>query len=518
MNELYDSILLEGSTYILDISSFSEKEKKYWVEKERLKSHISYHPKNSFATVKFVNVVGNVNLFGRTMDIRSPKFFDGHEGNKQFKLLVADLNEISSQLTYSYTGVSSVRRDVDNKSFNPSDIERFDYFYQFTFNFPPGNNLDSLMNKVLSSPNRKTVSYEEMVPISKSKKISKRCFQEIGKSQHFTELTKSHSLFQSNLAQRIQAACGIPLIPINVLALKNTESFDTPENRFIKFFLEEIKSICYRLNQVIIDKGFRTKIYELKSRIESFLQLLFFREIGRLNYFPDSSSVLLNRAGYRELYYHFVQSKFGFTSIVDNLEETSMTSGLKDMAALYEIWVFFELGKRLFNSKEIKQNFSTRGIKNGDVIRGISWTNSNIELKYNFSYSHRNNSSYSLSLRPDISLKIGEELYLFDAKYKFTSASNSNYEEEEIQRIIKAEDIHKMHAYLDAIESAKLSVAIYPGNKFIFYNKMDKTIAKEVSDVSFVGVGAIPLIPNSDGTILDAFILKLFTQSDTVSV
>src|SRR5690606_14529307 len=43
-------------------------------------------------------------------------------------------------------------REVDKKLYNPSDIERFDYFYQFTFKFPPGNNLDSLLIKFYHLP------------------------------------------------------------------------------------------------------------------------------------------------------------------------------------------------------------------------------------------------------------------------------------------------------------------------------------------------------------------------------
>lgn len=511
-DELLESILLEGFSYILDLSTFSEKERRNWVEQERLEKHITYHPKNTIATIKFVNVVGNVNLFGRKVDVRSPKLYDGYGGNEQFKLLVEDLNRISSQLTYSYVGVSTVIREVDMKSLNPSDIERFDYLYQFTFNFPPGNNLNSLVTRALTHPNKKTISFEEIVPISKSKNISRNFLKKIGKVQHFSEIVNSHPLFQSQLVKRIQSASGKSLIPMNVSVISNKESYDTPENRFVKFFLQDIISICHRIEQKIRDKIFLDNVIKLKNEVEKILQWPFFEAIGRLNYLPDSSSVLLNKAGYRELYYHFVQSKFGFKSIVDNLKQISMTAGLKDMASLYEIWTFFEIGKRVFEDKEINQQFSTKGIRNGDVMRGISWKAQDVELKFNFSYMHRNNTSYSLNLRPDISLTINGKLYLFDAKYKFLTNIRNIDEEVEIQRIIKAEDIHKMHAYLDAIESAIFSVAIYPGNRFIFYNKEGKTISSKVSDVTYSGVGAIPLSPNSDNSIMDTFISKLLLE------
>ena len=505
MQEVHNNILLESHNYIIDISEFSDNEVKHWIERERLEKHLHYIPNNNFATLKLTNVVGNVNLFGKTVDVRSTKLYDGYEGNEQFKKLVEELNQIYSQLSYSYTGVSSIKREIDRESFNPSDLERFDYFYKFTFNFPFGYNLDSLMNQVLSSPNKKTISYNEEVHISNSKHVSKRYFQNIGKTQHFSEIAEGHSLFDSPLVNRIRKHLTKSLLPMDVLDVKKKESYDTAENKFIKFFLNEIKSICLRLTQSNNDNVFQKKIEELKNVVDSFLFQPFFKEIGRLYYMPDSSSVLLNKVGYREIYYHFVQSQFGFTSIVDELINTSMKSGLKDIATLYEIWTFFELGKRVFKDKEIAQQFSNRGFKNGDIIQGISWSNTDVELKYNYSYSRRNNSSYSLSLRPDISLKVGSTLYLFDAKYKFSSVRNRE-ENEEILRIVKSEDIYKMHAYLDAIEGAVLSVALYPGNTFVFYNRQDKTIAKSVSETNFEGVGAIPLSPNLNTTILDEFI------------
>lgn len=510
MDELRDEILLEGYSYIADLSDFSENEKKYWIERERLGKFIQYIPNNSFAKLKFINVVGNVNLFGRTLDVRSPKFYDGLNGNEQFKSMVADLNDISSKLTLSHTGVSSVKREVDRDSFNPSDLERFDYLFQFTFNFPAGNNLETLINQVLSSPNKKTISFDEIVSISKSKNISKKFLQQLGKTQEFVRIHQGHSLYDSALVKKIQATSGRHLLPVNVPNIKKKESSDTAENRFIKFFLEEIKSICLRLQQSVKDSLLRDKIYELKGKIDSFLFLPFFKEIGRLQYLPDSSSVLLNKAGYRELYYHFVQSKFGFVSLVKKIEQNSMMSGLKDMAALYEIWVFFELGKRIFGEQIITQEFSTKTINNGDILRGVSWSSDRVELKYNYTFSRSNNSSYSLRLRPDISLKVGDILYLFDAKYKFTSLKTKvNDEDEEIQRIIKSQDIHKMHAYLDAIEGAKFSVAIYPGDTFVFYNRPNKSVAKVISEVSFNGVGAIPLLPNSTSEELEEFIIQL---------
>lgn len=517
LNQEIDSgILYEGQSYILDVSQFSEAEKSFWIERERLNSHIEYIARNPRIRLKFVNVVGNVNLFGKLFDVRSRKLRDNETGNDQFKSLVEDLNKISSRLSYSYSGVAAVNREVDKTSLNPTEVERFDYFFQFTFHFPQGNNLDSLMNQILNSPNKKTEAYNRVQPISNSKKVSKNFINTLVKNQNFVELPNGHPMMQSPIVNKFRDLVGRSILPVEVLEEKKRWSFDTPENRFVKFFLEEIKSLCLQIENKEIDEILLKKAKELRNRVDFHSNNPFFRDIGRLYFMPDSSSVLINKSGYRELYYHFVQSKFGFVSLVDEFSQISLKSSLKNIATLYEIWVFFMMSKIIFDDKTISATFFTKGIENGDVVRGVSFTSTLAELKYNYSYTRSNQFSYSLSLRPDITLKIGNDLYLFDAKYKFSTV-NIKEEDAEILRIIRSEDIHKMHAYLDAITNAIMAVAIYPGDTFIFYNKVSKSVSKNVESSELVGVGAIPLVPNHVSEFLEEFLGKIIGQYQMIN-
>src|SRR5690606_31818862 len=112
--------------------------------------------------------------------------------------------------------------------------------------------------------------------------------------------------------------------------------------------------------------------------------------------------------------------------------------------------------------------FNGQVLKNGSMIGSYAWQNEKYQLVFNKSYSRGNHESYSLTLRPDVSLLINGELYLFDAKYKFNT---NNEEENDLLRIVKPEDIHKMHAYLDAIPKALAAIVVYPGNQVVFYSK-----------------------------------------------
>lgn len=507
-NEVTDRILYEGKKYTLDWSNCTTDERKAWIKQTRIEEHISYHLTNDLASIKLVNVVGFVDFFGVNFDVRSAKFYQGLDGNEQFKSMLKDLVKISSRMTFLYSGIASAKRVVELGSYNLNDVERFDYFYQFTFDFPIGSNLSSLLTQILKQPNNITTSFIEKTPISKSKNISKNFSRQISNSKSFGIVSEGHPLENTSLVKKINNISGQNYIPLFIDNIKKRESFDTNENRFVKFLLQEIKSICLRLLQNVKDTHFIEKINNLSRRIDYHLRHPFFKEIGRLHYLPESSSVLLNKAGYRELYYHYIQSKFGFNSIIEELTKTSMKAGLKNIAKLYEIWVFFKIGSILFNDETIIQSFRYKNIKEGAFIKRIIWNNHKVELRYNVLYGRRNNKSYSLSMKPDITIKINGKLYLFDAKYKFKTKPLKE-DEELIQKWIKAEDIHKMHAYLDSIKEAKFSIAVYPGTDFVFYNKHTHIMTRDIKDISFEGVGAIPLVPSVENKYFESFFKDL---------
>jgi predicted component of viral defense system (DUF524 family) len=325
--------------------------------------------------------------------------------------------------------------------------------------------------------------------IEKSKRIATSFYTKLGSISSFGKLDEQHSLANSLFSRRIFDKTKKRLLPLNITNSEFVSTTNTVENRFIKFFLEEINSICLRIINSRIDIELTRKASRLQSRAHQFLLNPFFNGVQRLKFIPSSSSVLLKKPGYSEIYYHFVQSKFSFRPILENQEKLQHKAGLKNIATLYEIWVFFKIAICLFGKNTIEETFNGQVLKNGSLIGSYTWSHQNFELYYNKSYTKGNKGSYSVTLRPDVSLLINKEkLFLFDAKYKF----NSNYSSDEsdgLVRIVKPEDIHKMHAYLDAIPTAIASIVVYPGTETIFHYKTIET--------SLNGVGAVPLTPQN---------------------
>ena len=114
--------------------------------------------------------------------------------------------------------------------------------------------------------------------------------------------------------------------------------------------------------------------------------------------------------------------------------------------------------------------------------------------------------SYSLSLRPDVSIEVRRgsrrRRIFLDAKYRvdgFGAALVSDEDEADEQPgqqgTFKPSDLHKMHTYRDAIGGAFAAVAVYPGVEQRLYppTRADFTTRG--------GVGAVPLRP---GDLYDA--------------
>ena len=502
LHPIDEEILFENRPYFVDISDFKENERDYFIKEYGLSKHVDYHKKNDILTLKLTNVVGQINLFGNPIDVRSNKLNGEISGQQLFESLLEDITRISANLPFHYSGTSYSHREVDWDNHNPTDVERFDYFYQFAFKMKQGRNLYSQVEQIINNHNFVNKEKVEITEVSKSKQFNSVTIRNLGRGGLYTPIDVNSNVSKTKLANKIKSISGRDLFPTHISNSINYVSIDTLENRFVKFILFDIQTLCSRLLRNS-DTSFNSKIIRLREEVQRMLNMPFFKQVKRLDIVPSSSTVLLKKSGYRELYYHYIQSNFGIHSVLDSLHEECFTAGLKDIATLYEIWVYFKMAEMLFPEEEIKVSYQGRALQNGDFIYTMSWSGNEVKLNYNTSFNRSNNGSYSVSLRPDISLETQDKrLFLFDAKYKFNSSTKNKDDANDLVKVVKSEDIHKMHAYLDAIPQSIFSIAIYPGSKFVFYEKESSSVRHKLDEIeSFNGVGALPLIPFKTDTL-----------------
>jgi hypothetical protein len=357
---------------------------------------------------------------------------------------------------------------------------------------------------------------------------------------------------------------GISTLPFRIQEEIKTDSLDNPENQFIKFVLKTYSSFISEVKHLFEfeSRGYK-EAEQIEENLDHFLEQPFFKDISMPYTIPLNSPVLQKKEGYREMLRTWLLFDLASKLIWVGGEDV-FEAGKRDVATLYEYWVFFkllEIFKTIFSiSPKAIENLiepTTDGfglkLKSGKFIalEGVFLTNSrnlNIKFSYNRIYSGNNKypnaGSWSKSMRPDFTLSVWpavfsedeaekQELIIhihFDAKYKIDNISEifgqpnlesgdlDNEKSDWNKEFYKNADLLKMHAYKDAIRRTAGAYVIYPGTE-----KLVKFGFHEV----IPGLGAFPIRPSlyDDGTsnlrqfvldVIDHF-LNRSTQQERLS-
>lgn len=324
----------------------------------------------------------------------------------------------------------------------------------------------------------------------------------------------------------------IPSLPATLYVSRTEESLDTPENRFVRFVLERWQALLLLIidglqreqstNPVV--RGVR-EVEALLARVQEWLSAPLFDEVGRLGHLPANSQVLQKRSGYRDLFRAFIQVETAATLSWDASEEL-YKAGQRDVAALYEFWVFYQVARLIadltgvqWNAKSLLESrpdglgIRLRRGRRQALTGTVQRLGRPMELRLFFNRTFGKAGSWTRPMRPDLSLSIRspkeaparfEEVWIhFDAKYRVESitelfgASERGRAAEELEQENRGKslrsDLLKMHAYRDAIKRSAGAYVIYPGTE-----EERDTLYHEI----LPGLGAFPLRPSADGGVV----------------
>jgi predicted component of viral defense system (DUF524 family) len=395
------------------------------------------------------------------------------------------------------------------------------------------------VHRIVTSPVTKWTEITEEKDIRNARRFSNANIKEILKGGKRTKLPESNYL----------KSYGIETLPERITTIRKTDSVDTPENRFIKHALEIFLKFCTDINNKAKEFGHKKMENEseiLIRELESQLHHSVFRDISRPTTLKLNSPVLQRKEGYREVLRVWLMFDLAAKLIWKGGDDV-YSGGKKDIATLYEYWLFFKL-LDLFQSifeiepkdisdliKETPDGLNLQ-IKQGrfTALHGVYNSGSRklkIRFNYNRSFSGRkeypNSGSWTTTLRPDYTLSFWpfgiteaaaekQELIVhvhFDAKYKIANLTEflEHNSEEELDAeknenrkgIYKNADLLKMHAYKDAIRRSGGAYVLYPG---------DKSIKQKGFHEIIPGLGAFPVRPSKKDTgigELKAFILEI---------
>jgi predicted component of viral defense system (DUF524 family) len=454
----------------------------------------------------------------------------------EYQLMLEEIVEQSMDLIMQYN--VPIEQTYESGTEQISEKELYQRFI-FVRSLFKNQEFEEAVQKIISNPATKWEEEIEQKDVRSVRRFTSKNIRELVSGPNRMELSKSIGKLTS--------------IPVKIGSNRKVESVDTQENRFIKHILASFQDFC----ETILPKLTNAKLTREAEEVQSFSQRLdnllnqpFFKEINHPNSLKLNSPILQRRSGYRELLRAWL--RFHVTAQLswkfDNDQDNLFTGGKKDIASLYEYWVFFVLFKTLTEKYGDYSRKSPKDWIEGLIVsdsKGLGLTlqegktrafefnyNSGkrsltIKFYYNRSFpgnrkysENKGFGSYSKSFRPDYTLSIwpselkqeeAEEkesiVHIhFDAKYKvdysfFKEDKPQNEDEaseiieivekEERQGIYKNVDLYKMHAYKDAIRRSGGAYILYPGTS-------DEAPPYRGFHEIIPGVGAFSVRPNNE--------------------
>jgi len=506
--------LTENCPYVIELG-----------EGEELKHLAAVRIKPGIYELNFQNFVGWSRVGGRLFKIISPKITP-----EMFDAMLEQINEECASLPFAFNTPSFLPFERIAPGGEAVLYHAFMYLRHVLLRADPS--LESMVERIIAYPHRVMAQVQERRELHRARRIRPAAVNQLaGRPRDLMPVRSAPHLAQYEIAQRLKDTAGERFFPTHMQCVLKELTLDNPENRFVKYFISvclDIADLFRRRFEGMVDAGSALD-YDLvgdsRRMVEMLRRLLsrrFFTEIGEMRYLPYNSQTLQKRAGYRELFDCFNRMNLGsaYPVAADDLVKIIEN---KDIATLYEYWTYFAclrclrevLGEPV--SAHVASTEMEARLAHGMCVR---FTNG-AALFYNKTYRYgRDDGSYSLPYRPDISLETPRGTYIFDAKFKVEDiyvqlgdevlAGNDEEvaqaekgflenDKEKSSQFFKYGDINKMHCYRDAIRGVKAAFILYPGSRFRFYHRTlgRADSLEELSD--FDGVGALPLRPSAEG-------------------
>lgn len=393
---------------------------------------------------------------------------------EDYRHMLEEITEACFDLILQVNSPVSQTLTVDFGHDSQTDYQRF----CFVKSMIESETFQESLQRVFSSPTTSWSEIHETNDIRKVKRLNRSGVKQIISKSNRSPIPKDH--FMNNY--------GIGSLPDRIDVKRKVDSLDTAENRFIKHALEAFLHFTESFEKSVQPNSREGKeARAISNRLEEWLSHNLFKEVSRPTTLKLNSPVLQRREGYREILKVWVMFDLAAKLVWEGGDDV-YKAGKKDIAKLYEYWLFFKLlslFQEMFQIEpnELEQIISSNrlNLKEGNhiALQGVFDSGSrklNIQFSFNRSFSGKspypNSGSWTKGMRPDYTLSFWpkglksqeaerQELIThihFDAKYKIKSflqyAENLSIQDEEeleAKGEYKNADLLKMHAYRDAI-------------------------------------------------------------------
>ncbi|MFN3968967.1 DUF2357 domain-containing protein, partial [Flavobacterium sp.] len=264
---------------------------------------------------------------------------------ENYRFMLKDITDKCTELLMQINSPIEQNFETDFSRDNETIYQRFSFISTIIEN----KDFEEAVLKIIASPKTNWDTEEEVVDIRRIRRFNNAATKQIISGSNRIPLQTSHPLYQ----------VGIHSIPSKINSFRKIEHTDTPENRFIKHALEVFLRFAEDCQQYFKDKGYARPSIEasnLVTKLDGYLSHSFFKDISRPTSLKLNSPVLQRKSGYREILSAWLQFDLA-AKLVWKGGDDVYKAGKRDIATLYEYWLFFtlyDLFKAKFKIKDIE--------------------------------------------------------------------------------------------------------------------------------------------------------------------
>ena len=501
--------LVEGCTYTYEfVDEYGGGRYQFERENEIVRFHPNKIHHGSEGTLTTGIYVGHLTLdvvdvdaceqVGRiSLEIRSTKA----EYRSDYRLMLDEIAEYYTDLVLQQGAPVTQRLEIDQNCSAKTLYQRF----SFVRSLIDSESFSEAIHKIISNPVRKWTDANIERNIVGVRRLSRKNIRQIASS---TDRVQLPSGMRKGMPECLTS------VPRRIEVEYKRDTTDCQENQFVKFVLRTFVNFCSEI------KGYTNASEQLKAEAEQTLERLyehldnqFFRQISQPTHMNMNSPVLQRKEGYREVLQawllFYLAAKLNWTGGNDVYD-----AGKKNVATLYEYWLFFklmELISEFFHIEpqakkelvEMDKDGINLSLRQGRMrmVSGRQETFSrvlNVAFYYNRTFNRvaedsiHKAGSWTMTMRPDYTLSLWPGLITeqeaerqeriihihFDAKYRLDkvlledkdtgrdiSEELAGEKQEQELKIYKRGDLLKMHAYKDAIRRTSGAYVLYPGEE-----------------------------------------------------
>ena len=210
---------------------------------------------------------------------------------EDYRGMLAFIAAESSRLLYDVRAAGRLRLRPDFKKNRPHVHQQFEFLAAEV----ASQKFRAALGQILGMPHQRLCADRQEVPIMRAGKTGKDFSRQLASPGSRMIMPKVLAL-----SERVHS------VPRVVTRNTRKDTFDTPENRFVKHVLLTFEDFLTRLEDSLghgipANKRLCRRISELRQILLNALNHELFKSVGRMDLLPTGSPVLHRKAGYRQI-------------------------------------------------------------------------------------------------------------------------------------------------------------------------------------------------------------------------